>query len=623
MTDDSNYQTTRRKLLQTAGAATTLAGVAGCLGGNKDEEDNVQQTKSLNEYSQEQLVDEFLGDELADRKDEIYESKLKDELVDKQGILDELEGYENVQIEDGTLKATEEDKNAIISDHRNQYSDILDDLAELESRYESQVEQEISGSIGNTTATNETTGNISLNNTDLETANVTLTGNQTTNTTDQETTVNNLELENLEFSRVLDIYTTARQIDNENTSQIKTKSETNLTQIEGQNLSINNVNDSNTTYNISELNQTVQVQFNESTTREKATQEINQATTSYADTVISNFENIRGIEQAYSIGETYAQTGHKDIQETTMLQAYLDGEITDAETQFLNETTEAELPTNPLNNQWAGQNNQAMLDLGLNPLQEHELLNKYQIAENGNNTYSIQHTEEEFTSTVNSNQLQQFAPTLQKINQEFENPQTKADRSFLGENLDRQGQMQGLTEFSLNYLNNTENTETIIDMSEIALIDKRDQQGGNGEGLASKISFFNTFDQAWNNQNKAFQFAQKMVDEDNLEQAKEAGLNMNNETYRQATEDGNFPRNQRERLTEDRLEELQEETQTGIKGEFQEPDIELDNLDDLDPYTGGSSSTSNSGGGNNGGGGGDGGSGGGGPPNGGGGPGGR
>ena len=131
MTDDSNYQTSRRKLLQTAGAATTLAGVAGCLGGeSEDKDENVQKTESLNEYSQEQLVDEFLGDELADRKDEIYESNLRDELVDEQDILDELEGYENVQIEDGTLKATEEDKNAIISDHRNQYSDILDDLAE-------------------------------------------------------------------------------------------------------------------------------------------------------------------------------------------------------------------------------------------------------------------------------------------------------------------------------------------------------------------------------------------------------------------------------------------------------------------------------------------------------------
>ena len=326
------------------------------------------------------------------------------------------------------------------------------------------------------------------------------------------------------------------------------------------------------------------------------------------------------MEQAYSIGETYAQTGHEDIQENTMLQAYLDGEITDAETQFLgNEITEAELPSDPLSDKWAGQDNLAMLDLGLNPLQEHELLNEYQInrtqtAEDGNNTYSIQHTEEEFTSTVNSDQLQQFGPTLQKINQEFENPQTEADRSFLGENLDRQGQMQGLTEFSFNYLNNTENTDTIIDMSEMALIDERDMTGGIGEGLASKISFFNTFGQAWNDQDKAFQFAEKMVDEDNLEHANKADLKLNNEIYKQTAEDGNFPRDQRERLTEDRLEELQEETQTGIKGEFQEPDIELDNLDDLDPYTGGSSSTSSSGGGNNGGGNNGGGGGGGGPP---------
>lgn len=317
--------------------------------------------------------------------------------------------------------------------------------------------------------------------------------------------------------------------------------------------------------------------------------------------------NFQAVQDARHIGQAYktvkapssASNSTTNGAEKSVLEGYLRDRITTRELAYLDQVREentthlVRATADPLSNDWSGDgvDNIALLDLGMSPLQTHDLLNEYRITRTDTgdgataNTYRIQKTGEGsgFNSTVDTDALSTVGPALQRVAEAFENP-ARADGTFLlYDDIDRRGQLAEVTEFAFKYLQNGSHSDTVTDLVSLAVIDDRDT-GVYGPGLAEKIAFFNTFDESWDDRDVAFQFARLLVDEQNLEYAEEEGLHLRDPVYQQATEDGSFTGEHTERLTEERLEQLKEEV-AGIG----EPDIEPAEIDELNDYGGGDS----------------------------------
>lgn len=321
--------------------------------------------------------------------------------------------------------------------------------------------------------------------------------------------------------------------------------------------------------------------------------------------------NFESIQDARMIGEAYENesvNSSANVTEEAVLEGYLQNETTDRELDYLtqvheqNSTDLVNATADPLSDDWtdSGVDNLALMDLGMDPLEDHELLSDYQINRTdtgesaANNTYRIVEVGDGsgFNSTVDSGQLSRFAPALESVNEEFQNPSEADNAELFYDDITRQEQMTAVTDFAFKYMDNESHTDTVVDMANLAVIDERDTDEW-GPGMAERITYFNTFDEAWESQDEAFQFARLMVDEESLEYADEAGLQLNDPIFSQAMEDGYFSHDHDERLDEERLENLEEET-VSYGDELEEPDVEPDEVDRLEDDDGGSHSSSSS-----------------------------
>ena len=395
------YDLDRRTLLKTATAATATGILAGCSGDEPQNQSSGNSTETpkedLIEYTGEDLLNSYLGNNLADERQILYDSSLNDNLHNQEDIIQYIEDeVENTEIyeENGTfvVKGREEEITGAVNQLRNQNSGVLEDLEQLDSWYDSEFRTEEETSSDNMTFDNSSTENRGLG----EIANTEL-NNETSYNELTQGSETGYEGAILSFDRVIDIYASARELDNKagertvETGNNFTGNQTELEGLDSEGLNITSVGEENTTFNVSDTGNKTSVEFNESVSNETAEEAIQEKVTalgrsseSYTQTLLSNLEDFEKFEKAFSVGEEYRErttgqnTGSELVDNTRMLQASLDKELTSREISFLAERSEGdrELPSNPISNEWAedGVGNHKYMDLGIDPVEGNELI---------------------------------------------------------------------------------------------------------------------------------------------------------------------------------------------------------------------------------------------------------
>ena len=265
-------------------------------------------------------------------------------------------------------------------------------MEQLDSWYESEFETEPETSSGNVNLSNNSTENRGLG----EIANAEL-NNETSYNESTQDSETGYEGAIVGFDRVVDIYASARELDKKTekrtveTENNLTVNQTELRELNSDELNITSVGEENTTFNVSNTGNKTSVQFNESVSNQTAEESIQEkvsaldrSSESYTQTLLSNLEQFETFQKAFSVGENYRErttgqnTDSELVDNTRMLQASLDKELTSREISFLAERSEEdrELPENPMSNEWAedGVGNHKYMDLGIDPVEGHELI---------------------------------------------------------------------------------------------------------------------------------------------------------------------------------------------------------------------------------------------------------
>jgi hypothetical protein len=338
---------------------------------------------------------------------------------------------------------------------------------------------------------------------------------------------------------------------------------------------------------------------------------------SYTDSFFQELEdgNFDTLVNASEIGQEYAEANATlnrsenttvDIDEEFVVKGFYDDEVTEREVDYLHgevlqdTNSSIENISNPLDDEWNGTDNLAAMDLGVDPVESHELLERYnftrtEVREEGfDNDYNVtleSDSGDGFTTSVNSSQLRTFSPSFLEINNEYENPSEIDARQSLIEST-RQQQMEAVTDFSFRYMD--VNTDAVTDIASMAVNDDRFNDDFR-TGLSERITFFNTFDEAWNDRSDAFNFGVRLVDDENIERATDDDMNLRYPVFSDAAKNSYFFPGNHQTLDDERLRNLEEMTD-GFRGELVEPRVTVDDIDDLDNSY---SSSSSSDGGNN------------------------